>query len=59
MNARLLDELKRELQSRGFDAYGTAPKDTMTLDDAYLSSISLGELFDMMIARPRESLQIN
>lgn len=51
MNALILDDLKAELMARGFSPGGTAPNDTMSVDDGYLADIELADLFDTMITR--------
>ena len=51
MKARIIDALKAELTARGFAPHCTAPNETMSLDDDYLSGIELADLFDTMIAR--------
>jgi hypothetical protein len=51
MNKRALDELMRELTSRGFRVDGTSPNGTMTLDNEYLLSVDLADLFETVVAR--------
>ena len=51
MNPRLIAELKRELAGRGYAPNGHAPNGSMWLDDAYLATIEIAELFDTLIVR--------
>jgi hypothetical protein len=51
MNRRTLNELAEELASRSFRADGTSPNGTMTLDEEYLLSVDLVDLFDTVVAR--------
>jgi len=57
MNDRILTALKDELVARGFELDGSAPNDTMSLDDAYLSELDLGDLLETMIARREKILR--
>lgn len=51
MNADIASEVMRELMARGFGADGTAPNGTMDLDEAYMRSMDLGRLLDVLVAR--------
>jgi hypothetical protein len=57
MNATTRHELRKELTSRGFTADGGSPNETMTLDDAYLDDVDLGELLETMVARREKVFQ--
>lgn len=51
MTSRIAGEIMRELVSRGYHADGTAPNGTMDLDEPYMSSVQVGDLLDLLIAR--------
>jgi hypothetical protein len=55
MNKRILEQLKKELVSRGFTAEGYSPHDTVGFDDTYLANVELADLLETMVAR-RERL---
>lgn len=40
-----------ELRSRGYATDGTAPNDTMDLNEDYMRSVELGDLLDLLVSR--------
>ena len=51
MNASIINELKRELSSRGFSADGYSPHRTVGFDDTFLATIEIADLLDTMVSR--------
>ena len=51
MNGRVREELQKELVARGFSADGVSPRNTMVMDEAFLTGIEIAALFETMVAR--------
>lgn len=51
MKPEIAHAIARELVSRGYTTDGTAPNGTMSLDEPYMRSVSLGDLLDQLVAR--------
>ncbi len=57
MNRKILDELKKELLSRGFSAEGGSPHDTVVLPFAHMGDVEIGDLLETMVARREKIFQ--
>jgi hypothetical protein len=57
MKSALRDDLKCELEGRGFRPDGSSPNSTVVLDDAYLDDVDIAELLEIMVARREKIFQ--
>ncbi len=51
MNTKILNELEKELASRGFTTDGYAPNRSVWVTDEHLASVEIAELLETMVAR--------
>lgn len=57
MNAAIRDELKKELQARGYSPDGRSPNDTMIIDELSLDDMAIADLLDTMVCRREKAFR--